>query len=266
MSISVVVGLLLGFLSLIVAFVFEGGHLESLLEPTAALIVLGGTIGAIVISTPPEDLKRLPGILRVVFKKNEKDFTKLISYFKELTIMCRKEGLLRLEQEVPNAAAVDPFIAKGLGMAVDGIEPQKVKEILENQIYLTFERHKAGIAIFEAAGGFAPTMGIIGTVMGLVHVLSNLDDPKSLGPKIAVAFIATLYGVGTANLLWLPIANKLKAVNKKENIEKQMIMEAVLSIQEGMNPNTLEEKLKTFLPASEVSQSKNSEDEDKRVA
>jgi chemotaxis protein MotA len=266
MSVSVLVGLLVGFLSLIVAFVLEGGHVGSLLQPTAAMIVFGGTIGSIVISTPPEDLRRLPGILKVVFRKNEKDLMKLISYFKNLTVMSRKEGLLTLEKEVPNAAVIDPFIAKGLGMAVDGVEPQKVKEILENQIYLTFERHKAGIAIFDAAGGFAPTMGVIGTVMGLVHVLSNLDDPKSLGPKIAVAFIATLYGVGTANLMWLPIANKLKAVNKKENIEKEMIMEALLAIQEGMNPNTLEEKLKTFLGAGEISQNNNSDGEDKRVA
>jgi chemotaxis protein MotA len=266
MSVSVIVGLLVGFLSLIVAFVLEGGEVGALLQSTAAMIVFGGTIGAIIVSTPPEDLKKLPGILKVVFKKNEKDLLKLISYFKDLTVMSRKEGLLTLEKEVPNAAAVDPFIAKGLGMAVDGIEPQKVKEILENQIYLTFERHKAGIAIFEAAGGFAPTMGIIGTVMGLVHVLSNLDDPKSLGPKIAVAFIATLYGVGSANLLWLPIANKLKAVNKKENVEKEMIMEAILAIQEGMNPNTLEEKLKTFLPAGQISEQNNGAVGDERVA
>jgi chemotaxis protein MotA len=102
--------------------------------------------------------------------------------------------------------------------------------------------------------------------MGLVHVLSNLDDPKSLGPKIAVAFIATLYGVGSANLLWLPIANKLKAVNKKENVEKEMIMEAILAIQEGMNPNTLEEKLKTFLPAGQASQQNNGAVGDERVA
>lgn len=247
MSISVIAGLLLGFVSLILAFVLDGGHLVKLLAPTAAMIVFGGTIGAVIVSTPPGDLKRVGGILRVVFKKNEKDLAKLIEYFKNLTIISRKEGLLTLEKEVSNAEAIDPFIAKGLAMAVDGTEPQRVREIMENQIYLTFERHKSGIAMFDAAGGFAPTMGIIGTVMGLVHVLGNLEDPKALGPKIAVAFIATLYGVGSANLLWLPIANKLKALNKIENFEKEMIMEAVISIQEGTNPNILEEKLMSFL-------------------
>jgi chemotaxis protein MotA len=252
MSLSVVIGLLLGFGALILSFILEGGHIGALLAPTAAIIVFGGTIGAVVISTPPEDLKRVGGIFRVVFKKNEKDLAKLIEYFKGLTIISRKEGLLALEKEVENAETIDSFIAKGLAMAVDGTEPQRVREIMENQIYLTFERHKSGIAMFDAAGGFAPTMGIIGTVMGLVHVLGNLEDPKSLGPKIAVAFIATLYGVGTANLLWLPIANKLKALNKMENFEKEMIMEAVLSIQEGTSPNILEEKLISFLGNSKT--------------
>lgn len=247
MSLTVIIGLIIGFMSLIAAFVMDGGSISALLKPTAAMIVIGGTIGAVVISTPSEDLKRIGGIFKVVFRKNERDIGKLIEYFKNLAGVTRKEGLLILEKEIPNAEAIDPFIAKGLTMAVDGTEPQKVREIMENQIYLTFERHKSGIAVFEAAGGFAPTMGIIGTVMGLVHVLGNLSDPGSMGPKIAVAFIATLYGIGTANLLWLPIANKLKAMNKAENFEKQMIMEAVLSIQDGTSPNVLEEKLVSFL-------------------
>jgi chemotaxis protein MotA len=247
MALSVIIGLVLAFVAIISAFVLDGGHIGALLEPTAALIVLGGTIGAVIVSTPAGDLKRIGGILGVVFKNKESNLGKLISYFKNLTILSRKEGLLTLEKEVPNAEAMDPFIAKGLAMAVDGTEPQKVKEIMENQIYLTFERHKSGINIFEAAGGFAPTMGIIGTVTGLVHILGNLDDPKELGPKIAVAFIATLYGIGTANLIWLPIANRLKALNKIENLEKELIMEAIISIQEGTSPNLLEEKLSGFL-------------------
>lgn len=247
MSLSVIIGLIIGFASVIFAFVLEGGHLAALLAPTAALIVIGGTIGAVVVSTPSKDLKRVGGIFKVAFRKNEKDLTKLIEYFKNLTILTRKEGLLILEKEVENAEAIDPFVAKGLSMVVDGTDPQKVKEIMENQIYLTYERHKAGIGMFEAAGGFAPTMGIIGTVTGLVHVLGNLTDPESLGPKIAVAFLATLYGIGTANLIWIPLGNKLKAINKQENNEKEMIMQAILYIQEGTSPNVLEENLKSFL-------------------
>ncbi len=247
MALSVIIGLLISFVGIILAFVLDGGNIGALLEPTAALIVLGGTIGAVIVSTPAGDLKRIGGILGVAFKNKESNLANLISYFKNLTILSRKEGLLTLEKEVPNAEAMDPFIAKGLAMAVDGTEPQKVKEIMENQIYLTYERHKSGITIFEAAGGFAPTMGIIGTVTGLVHILGNLDDPKELGPKIAVAFIATLYGIGTANLIWLPIANRLKALNKIENLEKELIMEAIISIQEGTSPNLLEEKLSGFL-------------------
>lgn len=257
MSLSVIIGLIIGFGSLILAFVFDGGSIVALLEPTAAMIVLGGTIGAVVISTPSEDLKRVGGIIKVAFKKNEKNLAELIEYFKNLTILSRKEGLLVLEKEIENAKEIDPFIAKGLSLVVDGTEPQKVKEIMENQIYLTFERHKSGITIFEAAGGFAPTMGIIGTVMGLVHVLGNLTEPDALGPKIAIAFIATLYGIGTANLLWLPIANKLKASNKQENFEKEMIMQAVLSLQEGTSPYVLEEKLISFIGNSKDSKNSN---------
>jgi chemotaxis protein MotA len=253
LSISVIIGIIIGFVSLIVAFILEGGHVGALLEPTAAMIVFGGTIGAVIIATPMDDLKRIGGIFKTVFKKRRSvDTVYLINYFKDLAVKSRKEGLLSIEKDAAQAAEIDPFISKGLGLVVDGVDPQSIRGILENDIYLTFERHKGGIAIFEDAGGFAPTMGIIGTVMGLVHVLGNLEDPKSLGPKIAVAFIATLYGVGTANLLWLPIGKYLKSINKKESEEKQLMVEAILAIQEGLNPNLLEERLKSFLSSAEA--------------
>lgn len=247
MSISAIVSIIIGIASLILAFIFEGGKVGSLFQYTSALIVFGGTIGAVGLSFPAEDLKRVFSIFKVAFRKNKSRYDELIIFFRDIAIKSRKNGLLSLEEEISRKDGMEPFIAKGLQMIVDGIDPETVKSTLEAEAYITFERHKSGIAIFESAGGFAPTMGIIGTVMGLVHVLSNLDDPQTLGPKIAVAFIATLYGVASANLLWLPIANKLKALNKKEQMEKELIIDAVISIQEGINPNVLVEKLICFV-------------------
>jgi chemotaxis protein MotA len=248
----VLIGLILGFVSMIGSFMLEGGHFMALMEPTAAMIVFGGTIATIVISFPVEDLKRLPKICKVLFSSKKSNTVTLISYFKDLSFKTRKNGLLSIESEITADANMDPFIKKGLQMVVDGVEGQAVRSILELQAEMTYDRHGEGYAMFEAAGGFAPTMGIIGTVMGLVHVLGNLDDPASLGPKIAVAFIATLYGVGSANLMYLPMGAKLKALNNQEMKERTLIVEAILFIQEGVNPNTIAEKLKSFLDPKEL--------------
>lgn len=252
MDISIIFSLILGFASMIGAFVLEGGHLVSLGEKTAAMIVFGGTMAAVGVAFPLETLKKLPKIFKVAFSRKKPDSVEVIEYFKGLSANTRKNGLLSLEAEFNGKQNMDPFIKKGLQMVVDGVDPQTIRSILELKLEAMSERHKEGAAMFEAAGGFAPTMGIIGTVMGLVHVLSNLDDPSTLGPKISVAFIATLYGVATANLVWLPIGHKLKALNAIELTEKQMILEAVLLIQEGANPNTLVNKLQSFLAEAEV--------------
>jgi chemotaxis protein MotA len=246
MSFSSIGFLLAGLLSLIMAFVFEGGTPTALLSSTAAMIVFGGTIGALGLAFPFKDIKRLPACLKVAFSAKEKNLGEMILFFRDLSIKARKNGLLSIEGEI-SGEEIDPFIKKGLQLVVDGVDPQTIQGILELEADSTSDRHKVGAAMFESAGGFSPTMGIIGTVMGLVHVLSNLSDPSSLGPKIAVAFIATLYGVGTANIFWLPVGNKLKATDAYEAHERALIIEAVLLIQTGTNPTTLVEKLKGFL-------------------
>jgi chemotaxis protein MotA len=248
----VLIGLILGFGCAVGSFLLEGGHINGLIEPTAAMVVIGGTIATIVISFPVDDLKRLPKILKVLFSSKKSNTVTLIAYFKDLSFKTRKNGLLSIESEISADASMDPFIKKGLQMVVDGVEGQSVRGILELQAEMTYERHAEGYAMFEAAGGYAPTMGIIGTVMGLVHVLGNLSDPSTLGPKIAVAFIATLYGIGTANLMYLPMGSKLKAINNQEMKERTLIVEAILFIQEGVNPNTIAEKLKSFLDPKEL--------------
>ncbi|CAB1254397.1 flagellar motor protein [Clostridium sp. MT-14] len=252
MDISVIIFLFFGILSVVVGYIIEGGQATALLGATAAIIVFGGTIGATGLSFPMDILKRIPKIFKVLFNPRKTDLPALISYFKDVSYKTRKNGLLSLESEVSNDPNLDPFIKKGLQLVVDGVDPQAVRSILELELDSTSERHREGADIFESAGGYAPTMGIVGTVMGLVHVLGNLEDTSTLGPKIAVAFLATLYGIGSANLLWLPIGSRLKQADEREVKEKTLIIEGVLYIQEGINPNTIAEKLKSFLNKEEL--------------
>lgn len=251
MDISTIGFLIFGFLALVMGFVFEGGKPTALLSPTSILIILGGTIAATGVSFPLSEFKKIGKVCGVAFRKRDNKIFELITYFKNIAFKTRKEGLLSIE-ELISGEDVDPFVKKGLQMVVDGIEPQTVKGTLELSVELLEERHELGIGIFESAGGYSPTMGIIGTVMGLVNVLANMTDTATLGEKISGAFIATLYGIMLANLVWLPIASKLKRLNAMELTEKNLIIEAILCIQEGINPNTLEEKLKGFLDKKEL--------------
>lgn len=250
---SSLIGILFGFGCLISSFLISGGSLSGLGRPTAAMTVFGGTIGAVIISFPAKDLKRFIPVLKMAFSNKKPDLPKLIIFFKDISSKTRRNGLLSLETELSSTENIDPFIKKGLQMVVDGLEPASVRSTLELQADVMSERHKDGYAIFNAAGGYSPTMGVVGTVMGLVMVLSNLSgDSAALAPLIAESFVATLYGVGFANLVWLPIGSKLKAMDKVEMSEKELIIEAVSLIQEGVNPNVIGEKLKSFLDGNEL--------------
>ncbi len=238
-----------GFAAVITGFLLEGGHLSGLFALSAALIILGGTIGATGVSFPKEELKHIPGMLRVLTKKQKYEYRDLVDRMKAMCVQVRQSGLLSLENQIDQEP--DSLMRKGMRLIVDGTSPQYTREALELSLQIIDERHKARCRIFEAAGGYSPTMGIIGTVLGLVHVLSDLQEPDTLGPKIAMAFIATLYGIGLANLLWLPIAGRLKEKNRLEIIYKSMIIEGLLLIQEGVNTNYMEEKLSSFLPEAQ---------------
>ena len=251
MDITIIISLIFAFVCLILGFILEGGTIVALLQLTAAIIVFGGTIGAVGVATQGKVLKRFPKIFLVAFKRRENNTLKNIIFFKDLATKTRKEGLLSMESDL-NDSKIDPFVKKGLQMIVDGVNPEMIRSSLETKLEQISERHHQGIAMFEAAGGYAPTMGIIGTVMGLVQVLGSLDDPDELGHKIAVAFIATLYGIATANLIYLPIANKLKALNEEEIIEKEMYIDALLLIQEGISPNSIVSKLEGYLTDDEM--------------
>jgi chemotaxis protein MotA len=192
-----------------------------------------------------QELKTVPKLLKITLFKKLPDEVVLIEQIVDMSDKVRREGILYLEKQLDQFE--DGFMRKGIQLVVDGTDPELVRMIMETEFYAIQERHNRGSSIFEAAGGYAPTMGIIGTVMGLVQVLGNLESPETLGPAIALAFIATLYGIGSANILWLPIAAKLRNFSKKEDILRELMLEGILSIQAGYNPVLVRERLTAFL-------------------
>jgi len=245
-----IIFLVFSFAAIIIGFIMEGGHVASLLGVTSLIIVLGGTIGATALSTPVDLLGKAGKAFIIALFKGKKKLLPTIQQIYEISDGARKEGLLSLEKRMGDAN-VGAFLKMGMTLAVDGASNERIKDFLELEIEQMSQRHKDVLKIYELAGGYAPTMGILGTVMGLVHVLGNLAEPETLGGSIAAAFLATLYGIGTANLIFLPIANKLKALNEREINERLMETEGILSIALGENPKQIVEKLKLFLPKSE---------------
>ncbi|MBX6353067.1 MAG: flagellar motor protein [Thermoflavifilum sp.] len=248
MDLATLSGILLALASLIGAFVLDGGKITALLQPTAAMIVFGGTIGATLASVGIRDVMTMIKGLKIAFLHKPQDPLSVIDRIVEFAVVARREGLLALEDLVEQDP--DEFLKSGMRMVVDGVDPEQVRSRLEIELQYMETRHEAGARCFEAAGGFAPTMGIIGTVMGLVHVLGNLKSIDTLGPQIATAFTATLYGVASANILWLPIANKLKRRSAEEVLLREIMAEGILSVQAGENPNLLRDKLRAFLASS----------------
>ena len=219
------------------------------MQVTAAIIVLGGTIGAVCVNYSLNTFILAMKNARLAFFNHKSDPREFIRLISELAGAARKDGLLALEARLKKMD--DPFLRKGLQLVVDGTEPKLTREILEIEIQYTEEYNLSSAKVFESAGGYAPTIGILGAVLGLIHVMENLADPSMLGTGIAVAFVATVYGVGSANLLWLPVAGKMKQKIREDVIVKEMIIEGLISLSEGENPRRVEEKLSGFLRASE---------------
>jgi chemotaxis protein MotA len=243
------IGLFVALVCILGAAVVEAGNvtiLLALLNLPSAMIVFGGTIGTVIVSFPLDRVSKLGKILGVAFRQDKTSERDLVNLFVRLSERARREGLLSLEGEADEIH--DHAIRKGVLLVVDGTDPELVREIMGADVAAMSERHEGKYAMFEAAGGFAPTMGIIGTVMGLVNVLSHLDKPDELGKSIATAFIATLYGVLSANVFWLPIGQRLKQRNKEEVARRELAMEGVLTVQAGDNPHVVREKLEAFLP------------------
>lgn len=256
LGIIVAVGMILG------GQVLEGGHVGSLLQPTAAMIVLGGTLGAVMVCFPMKDLVRALKLARLAFADRKEDLAGAARELVEYAGVARREGVLALEARL--ADVKDPFTRKALSQVVDGVDAEVARDSLETAIAIDGAEKAVAAKVWESAGGFCPTIGIIGAVLGLIHVMENLSDPSKLGSGIATAFVATVYGVGAANIIFLPMGTKMKRKFALEKERRIMIVEAVMAIQQGLNPRILEEKLRAF--TGEQRQSGAAPTELKRVA
>jgi chemotaxis protein MotA len=247
---SVLIGMLMGFGGLIVGFLYEGGNPAGLVGVSALIIIVLGTLGAVTVSFSIRHTLSIPRLIRQALQRVPGPSPQLAQQLLEFAEKARRDGILSLEDTVEELE--DQMLRKGLRLVVDGTESEILVEVLENDLAIEEARRLEAAELFDAAGGFSPTMGIIGTVLGLVLVLSRLGgDPNELGRSIAVAFIATLYGISLANLFWLPISNKLKGQVKQMKLEKQMIIVGIRSIQQGESPALVKEKIEGFLEERE---------------
>jgi chemotaxis protein MotA len=219
----------------------EGGSISSIVQPTAGLIVFGGTLGAVLLSFSLSEVRRAAAAWRTIFLWDGEPPSRTIETVMDYANRARSAGILSLENELEQVP--DAFLRKALRLVVDGASPHALREMLETESLNREEYDEIPAKVYEAAGGYSPTVGILGAVLGLIHIMQNLSDPSKLGAGIAVAFVATVYGVGAANLLLLPAATKLKMKARHEARRRELMLEAVLAIQEGLNPKVIREKL-----------------------
>ena len=242
MDLTTIVGLVMGFGAILLGQVLEGGHVSSIMQPTAALIVFGGTIGAVVLSFPGRALKLAISGLKLAFSPPKQNVGEIVRALTSMAAKARREGLVSLEKDAE--ALSDPFLRKGLRLAIDGMSAAGIRQALELELDAHEVDAELPAKVFESGGGYAPTVGILGAVLGLIHVMENLSDPSKLGSGIAVAFVATVYGVGIANLVFLPLANKIKQRAHERTVAMAMITEGVAALADGDNPRNIEEKLR----------------------
>lgn len=245
MDVMTVLGVALGITAIIGGNLLEGGHTDSLMVFTAFFIVFGGTMGAVMVQTPMPIFMRSMKRLKWLLKPPVNDTAGMIEKIVGWSQIARKEGLLSLQAIAEQET--DGFSKSGLEMLADGGEPEVIRSILEVELETSESRDLLAAKVYEGFGGYAPCIGIIGAVMGLIHVMENLSDPEALGPGIAVAFVATIYGVGLANLLFLPMANKLKTIISNQTQFKAMILDGLIAIAEGENPRNIDSKLKGYI-------------------
>ncbi len=243
-----IVGVCVAFIAIIGGNFLEGGQLSALLNTPAGIIVLGGTLGAVVLQTPKTRLLDAARMLRWVLLPPTLVVSDGIKKMLAWSTTARKEGLLGLENAAEREK--DPFAKKGLELLIDGGEPQVIRHVMENELSARMQRDLAAASVFKSMGGYAPTIGIIGAVMGLIHVMGSLADPSQLGAGIATAFVATIYGIGLANLVFLPIADRLAALVERDATYRSMTIEAILAIAEGEHPRSIELRLRGFVDDS----------------
>ena len=238
-------GIVIGLVAIVGGQVLEGGNIGSLVQPTALLIVCGGTLGAVLLQSPFHIFKRGMQMARWVWVPPVIEQKRLADQILNWSQLSRREGLLALENSIPGIK--DVFVKKGLQLLVDGADPERIRELLEVEIDTFEDEWRQSAKVWEAAGGYSPTIGILGAVMGLIHVMENLSDPTKLGGGIAVAFVATIYGVGLANLVYLPIAAKLKYYISRMVSSREMLIDGLVGIAVGDNPRIIEGRLRGYL-------------------
>ena len=247
---STLIGIVMGFVSVFVGMVLKGALITALNNPAAFLIIIGGTFSCLFIGFNMDQLKNFPKLIKRTFQvPPEQEKAELLRLFIELSQIARREGILALENKVSEIE--DPFFRTGLGMVIDGMDPDFVSDVLDAELQIMQERHAEGRSMFTQAGTYAPTLGVLGAVVGLIAALGNLKDIDKLGHSIAAAFIATMLGIFTGYVLWLPFANKLKILSDSEIGQKRMIIEGILSLQAGDSPTAIEAKLMVFIPQTE---------------
>ena len=254
MDLASIGGIALAVIGIMAGMMIEGGSIAQITQPTAAMIVLGGTIGAVMLQFPLSIFMAALKNLMKVFLHKGADGEAVLAQIVEFANKARKSGIVSLDSEL--ASVTDPFMRQALMLAVDGTEPSEVRKIMQLELDNKSEIEEKIPAVFEAMGGYSPTVGIIGAVLGVIQVMKNLENIDEVGRGIATAFVATIYGVAFANLICLPAAGKLKFRHREEIMQKEMILEGVISIMEGMNPRMIETKLRTFLFDSKPSEKK----------
>lgn len=246
MDVITLIGLIVGLVGIIGGMLFEGGHLSSIAQGTAAVIVFGGTAGAVLIGTTREDLKTGFRLLKWAFvEPKQDDPSQIVKEIIDAAQIARKDSILALERRLNGFS--NPFMQNVFRFVIDGVEPNTLRDIFEAEIEMEEAALNAGAKVWTDAGGYAPTIGIIGAVLGLIHVMQNVSDTSALAAGIAVAFVATVYGVGSANLIFLPVAAKIKRRIQKQIEIKTMVLEGAVGIMNGMNPFIIEEKLRAFV-------------------
>ncbi|MDT2829607.1 flagellar motor stator protein MotA [Vagococcus carniphilus] len=252
MDIFLILGIIMGFISVIVGMIVKGADAMVLLNPAAAIIIGIGTLAALVNAYPKNDIKRLPKIFGVLFKSKENAKPEdLVETIMSLAQKARQEGILALESTVDGLE--DPFLKNGMEMVVDGVNADQIEEVLANEIEALEERHRVGSAMFKTAGSSAPTLGVLGAVIGLIGALGNLNDVNALGHMISAAFVATLYGIFFGYVLFIPFGSRLARKSESEVKNMMITVEGILAIQAGHNPNTIERKLLGMLDPNEKS-------------
>ncbi|MCP4583202.1 MAG: flagellar motor protein [candidate division Zixibacteria bacterium] len=245
MDLATLAGLIVGIGAVLAAFLMDGGSLGALFHLPAVIIVIFGTLGAATVTTSFSTLANIPNLLKIVFTASNSNSIQQIDSIVALAEKARREGILGLEKNFRQTS--NPFFKKAIQLVIDGTEVTQMRNILETEMAYTGERHQTGIKFFQKLGGFSPTLGIIGTVLGLIHALSRVDEPGNIAIAIAGAFIATLWGIAMANLCYLPISDKLRYRHRQETESLELILEGMISIQSGESPRMIRNKLLSFL-------------------